>query len=57
MRARGAAGEDGGVVRAAGVPGAGLTWAAPVTVVGARVCRLSSGVGVAALGAGVGLCG
>ena len=58
LRARGAAGGDGGVVRAAGVPGAGLTWAAPVTVVGARVCRcLSSGVGVAALGAGVGLCG
>ena len=57
LRARGSAGGDGGVVGAAGVPGAGLTWAAPVTVVGAAVCRLSSGMGVLALGAGVGLCG
>ena len=57
LRARGSAGGDGGVVGAAGVPGAGLTWTAPVTVVGVGVGRLSSGVGVVALGAGVGLCG
>ena len=38
LRTRGSAGGDGGVVGAAGVPGAGLAWAAPVTVVGAEVC-------------------
>ena len=54
---RGGAGGDGGVVGAAGVPGAGLAWAAPVTGVVAGVCRLSFGKGVVALGAGVGLCG
>ena len=57
LRTRGSAGGDGGVVGAAGVPGAGLAWAAPVTGVVAGGCRLSFGMGVVALGAGVGLCG
>jgi len=53
---RGSAGGDGGVVGAAGIPGAGLSSATPVTVVGVGVGRFSSGVVAVALGA-VGLCG
>ena len=57
LRARGSAGGGDGVTEVAGVPGAGLAWVAPVTGIGAGVCRLSFGVGVVALGDDVVLCG
>jgi hypothetical protein len=51
--ARWGAGGDGGVVVAAGVPGAGFTLVAPVKLVG-EVCI---GAGAVALSGDVGLCG
>jgi len=54
--ARWGAGGDGGVDVAAGVPGAELTWAAPVRLIGG-VCRSCSGAVIVALVGGVGLCG
>jgi hypothetical protein len=50
------AGGDGGVVVAAGVPGAELTLAAPVGAV-SGACLSGSGVSPGCLCAGVGLCG